>query len=101
MENNEAEKKRERKLLDYEWGLRKLSDFLKHNNIHFMEVSEEKEGEQEEEGLFEHIIAGNVPILGRKDTPHPDSIVNSCQHQQKQANTKTYCSQICKILKDS
>ena len=78
MENNEAEKKRERKLLDYECGFRKLSGFLKHNNIHFIGASEEKEGEQGEEGLFEHNIAGNVPILGKKETPHPDSIVNSC-----------------------
>ena len=33
MENNEAEKKRERKVLDDEGRIREFSDFLKCNNI--------------------------------------------------------------------
>ena len=40
MENNEAEKKRERKILDHECRLRKLSNSLKHNKIHIIEVPE-------------------------------------------------------------
>ena len=40
MENNEAEKKRERKILDHECRLRELSNSLKHNKIHIIEVPE-------------------------------------------------------------
>ena len=40
MENNEAEKKKERKILDHECRLRKLSNSLKHNKIHIIEVPE-------------------------------------------------------------
>ena len=52
MENNEAEKKRERKLLDHEGRLRELSDSTKWNNIHIIGVAEEKEWEKGTEGLF-------------------------------------------------
>jgi len=43
MENNEAEKKMERKLLDNEYRLRELSDSTKHNNICIIGVPEEEE----------------------------------------------------------
>ena len=33
MENDEAEKKRERKLLDHKGRIRDLSDYMKQNNI--------------------------------------------------------------------
>ena len=48
MENNETEKKKERKIVDHECRLRKLSDFLNHNNIHIIGASEEEEKEQEQ-----------------------------------------------------
>ena len=41
MENNKAEKKRERKLLDHEGRLRELSDSIKWNNICIIGVPEE------------------------------------------------------------
>jgi len=36
IENNDAKKKRERKILDYEYRLRELSDSIKRNNIHII-----------------------------------------------------------------
>ena len=43
MESNEAEKKRERKLLDHEDRLKELSDSIKQNNICIMGVPDEEE----------------------------------------------------------
>ena len=43
MENNEAEKKRERKILDHKCRLRELSNFIKLNNIHITGVPEKEE----------------------------------------------------------
>ena len=43
MENNEAEKKRERKLLDWKGRLREKSDSMKGNNIRILRVPEEEE----------------------------------------------------------
>ena len=62
MENNEAEKKRERKILDHECRLRELSNSLKHNKIHIIGVPEE-EKEKGAESLFEQIRAENFPYL--------------------------------------
>ena len=42
MGKNEAEKKRERKVLDHECRLRELSDSIKHNNIHIIGILEEE-----------------------------------------------------------
>ena len=39
-ENNEAEKKKGKKLLDHEVRLRELSDFIKQNNIHITGLPE-------------------------------------------------------------
>ena len=66
MENNEAEKKKERKTLDHESRLRELSDSIKYNNILVTGVPEEERGKWAE-GLFEEIIAENFLNLG-KDT---------------------------------
>ena len=44
MENNEAEKKRERKVLDNECRLRELRDSIKHNNIYVNRVPVEERG---------------------------------------------------------
>ena len=46
MENNEAEKKRGRKVLDREYILRELSSSTKCNNIHTLAVPEEEQGER-------------------------------------------------------
>ena len=66
MENDEAQKKRERKLLDHEGRIRDLSYSMKWNNIYILGVPEEEERESTA-GLFEKTIAENVPNLG-KDT---------------------------------
>ena len=42
MENNEAEQKRERKIMNHKSRLRELSDSIKHNNIHIIGVPEEE-----------------------------------------------------------
>ena len=42
MENNEAEKKRERKVLDVEDRLRELSNFLKCDNTYTLGIQEDK-----------------------------------------------------------
>ena len=47
MENNEAEKKRERKVTDHESRLRELSDLVKHNNSHIIGISEDEEREKD------------------------------------------------------
>ena len=45
MKNNEAEKKIE-KILDYECRIREFSDFIKHNTIQIIEISEEERGKR-------------------------------------------------------
>ena len=42
LENNEAEKKMERKVLDHKYIFRKLSDTIRLNNIHIIGIPEEK-----------------------------------------------------------
>ena len=65
MENDEAENKRERKLLDHEGRIRELSDSMKWNNIRIIGVPEEEEQEEREEGLCAQIIAENFLNLGK------------------------------------
>jgi len=43
VENNEAEQKRERKILDHKSRLRELSGSIKHSNICIIGVPEEEE----------------------------------------------------------
>ena len=52
MENNEADQKRERTIMDHENRLRELSDSIKHNNIGTIGVPEE-ERQKRKEGLLE------------------------------------------------
>jgi len=66
VENNEAEQKRERKILDHKSRLRELSDSIKHNNIHLIGVPEEEKREEWVEGIFEEIIAEIFPNLGKE-----------------------------------
>ena len=42
MENNDAEKKREREVLDHKYRRRELSNSLKYHNIYTMGVPEEE-----------------------------------------------------------
>ena len=64
MENNEAEKKRKKKL-DHEGRLRELSDSIKHNNTCIIGVPEKEKMEKGAESLFEQIIAENFPNVGK------------------------------------
>ena len=43
MKNNEAEKKRERKILDHECRCGELSDSIKYDNIHIIRILEDEE----------------------------------------------------------
>ena len=65
MENDEAEWKKERKILHHESRLSEFSDSIKHNNIHVIGVPEEKR-EKWEEGLLKDIMAENIPNLGKE-----------------------------------
>lgn len=66
MENNEPEKKRGRKVFDHKCRFRKLSDSIKHNYIHIIGVLQQEEREKEAEDIFEQIIDGNFPNLGKE-----------------------------------
>jgi len=43
MENKEAEKKRDKQLLDHEGRIREISDTIRQNNIRIIGISEEEE----------------------------------------------------------
>ena len=64
MENNEAEKKRGRKILGQEGRLRELSDSIKCNNVHNVGVPEKRDRKRGR-GLSEQIIAENSPNMGK------------------------------------
>ena len=66
MENSNAEKKKERKILDQECRLREFSNSVKHTNICIIGTPEGKEKGKGAEGLFEQIIAKNFPNLGKE-----------------------------------
>ena len=66
MENKEAEKERERKLLDHEGRFRELSDSIRGNNIHIIGIPEDEEQEKGAEGLFEQNIAEKGKEIGIK-----------------------------------
>ena len=68
MEINHIEPKRENRILQREMRLRELSDYSKHNNIHCVEVPEERE--KGAENLFEEIIGENFPNWGRETNIH-------------------------------
>ena len=66
MENNEADTKRKKKILDHKCRLRELNDSIKHNSISVIEVPEEEGKEEGAQGLFEQIITENFPNLGKE-----------------------------------
>ena len=66
MEKEEAEKKRDKKIQEYEGKIRELSDTLKRNNIRIIGIPEEEERGKGAEGVLEEIIAENFPDLGEE-----------------------------------
>uniref|UniRef100_A0A8C8XY48 L1 transposable element RRM domain-containing protein n=1 Tax=Panthera leo TaxID=9689 RepID=A0A8C8XY48_PANLE len=66
MEKEEAEKKRDKKIQEYEGKIRELSDTLKRNNIRIIGIPEEEERGKGAEGVLEEIIAENFPELGKE-----------------------------------
>ena len=67
MEKEEAEKKRYKKIQEYEGRIRELSDAIKQNNIRIIGIPEDEEREKGAEGVLEQIRAENFPDL-RKET---------------------------------
>ena len=61
MEKEVAEKKRDKKIQEYEGKIRELSDTLKRNNIHIIGIPEEEKRGKGAEGVLEEIIADNFP----------------------------------------
>ena len=55
IEKEEAEKKRDKKIQEYEGRIKELSDAMKHNNIHIIGIPEEEEREKGAEGVLEQI----------------------------------------------
>ena len=49
----ETEKKRDKKIQEYEGRIRELSDAIKRNNIHIIGIPEEEEREKGTEGVLE------------------------------------------------
>jgi len=66
MENKEAEKKRDKQLLDHKGRIREISDTIRRNNIRKIGIPEEEERERGAESILEQIIAENVPNLGKE-----------------------------------
>ena len=66
VENEEAEKKRDKKIQEYEVRIRELSDATKRNDIHILEIPEEEERQKGAEGVLEQIIAENFPGEGKQ-----------------------------------
>ena len=66
MENHEAKKKRETKLMNNEGRLRETSDLLKWSNTCIIGVPEEEDKVKGPKVLFEQIITENFPSLGKE-----------------------------------
>ena len=66
MEKEEAEKKRDKKIQEYEGRIRELSDAIKWNNIRIIGIPEEEYREKGAEVVLEQIIAKNFPDLGKE-----------------------------------
>ena len=66
MKKEEAEKKRDKKIQEYEGIIRELSDTINCNNICIIGIPEEAEREKGAEGILEEITAENFPDLGKE-----------------------------------
>ena len=80
MEKEEAEKKRNKKIQEYEGSLRELSDIIKRNNISIIGIPEEEERGKGDEGVLEEIILRTSLIWGRKKT------LKSKRHRERPSN---------------
>ena len=81
MEKEEAEKKRHKKIQEYEGRLRELSDVIKRNNIRIIGIPEEEERGKGAEGVLEDIIAENFPDLRKeKGIEIQEAQRTSCRH---------------------
>ena len=61
-----AEQNKEKRMKRNEDSLRDLWDNIKCNNIHIIGISEGEEREKEPEKIFEEIIVGNFPNMGKE-----------------------------------
>ena len=59
-------RKRDKKIQEYEGKVRELSDALKRNNLRVIGIPEEEERGKGAEGVLEEIIAENFPDLGKE-----------------------------------
>ena len=66
MEITDVEQKREKRLKTNEESLRELWDNIKHTNMHIIGVPEGEEREKGTEKIFQEIIAGNFPNMGKE-----------------------------------
>ena len=66
MEKEAAEKKRDKKIQEYEGRIRELSDAIKRNNICTIGILEVEEREKGAEGVLEQITVENFPHLGKE-----------------------------------
>ncbi|KAF0884043.1 LORF1 protein, partial [Crocuta crocuta] len=66
IEKEEAEKKRDKLIQEHERRVQELSNTVKRNSIHILEISEEEERGKGAEGVLEQIIAENSPNLGKE-----------------------------------
>ena len=66
IEKDETEKKRYKKIQEYEGRIRELSDRIKRNNIRIIGIPEEEEREKGAEGVLEEIIPENLPDLEKE-----------------------------------
>ena len=62
MESNQAQQKRDKRIMQNENTPRELSDFIKYNT--FVLQGSQKKREKEAENLFEEKIFENIPNLG-------------------------------------
>ena len=66
MEKEEAEKKKDKKIQEYEGRIRELSDTIKRTNIWIIGIPEEEERGKGAEGVLEEIRAENFPDRGKE-----------------------------------
>ena len=65
MENKEAEKKRDKQLLDHKGRIWEISDTIRWNNIRIIGIPEEEERERGAEGTLEQITVENFPNMAK------------------------------------
>ena len=92
MEKNEAEQKKERHIMQYKIRLRELID----SNI-IIFILEEFQKKKKRKNLYEEIVDENFSNLGKKTDLQIQEAQGTPIKSTKEASTKTYCNQICKI----